>query len=129
LSEARTTIRIDKWLWFARFFKTRGLSAKLVNGGHLRVNAVRVAKASYSVGVGDVLTFPQADSVRVIEIADLGERRGPAPEAQTLYKDLLPVVPKEKVFWPANPESKRIGRPNRKDRDAMERFQDNADAD
>jgi ribosome-associated heat shock protein Hsp15 len=125
LNASRDSIRIDKWLWFARFFKTRGLSAKLVTGGHLRVNSERVSKASYGVGAGDVLTFPQNDDVRVIEIVAVGIRRGPAPEAHALYRDLSPPQPREKVFRAQDPEAERSGRPNRKDRAAMARFEGN----
>lgn len=81
-------IRLDKWLWQARFFKTRALSAKLVSAGKVRVNARRVSKPATFVGPGDVLTFPQAGSIRVVRIRALGERRGPASEAQDLYSDV-----------------------------------------
>ncbi|MBO9396157.1 RNA-binding S4 domain-containing protein [Shimia sp. R9_2] len=105
-------LRVDKWLWQARFFKTRSLSAKLVTGGHLRVNGQKVAKASHAVSVGDVLTFPQARRVRVVKVAALGERRGPAPEAQTLYDDLTP----EEKPVPKAPGSDGKGRPTKRDR-------------
>nr|WP_323779947.1 RNA-binding S4 domain-containing protein [Amylibacter sp.] len=124
MTASRPTIRIDKWLWFARFFKSRSLSTKLVAGGHMRVNSERVIKGSFGVGVGDVLTFPQGDHVRVIEVVALGERRGPAPEAQALYLDLSPPQPKDKIYHPPNPEAMRSGRPNRSERAAMERFKD-----
>ncbi|MEM1386594.1 MAG: RNA-binding S4 domain-containing protein [Pseudomonadota bacterium] len=86
----RPTIRLDKWLWFARFFKTRGLAAKQVSGGHVRVNGTRVAKPAHAVGPGDTLTFPQGNRIRVAEILAVGARRGPAPEAQALYRDVSP---------------------------------------
>jgi len=105
-------IRIDKWLWQARFFKTRGLSAKVITGGHLRVNGQKIAKASHGVTIGDVLTFPQAKHVRVIKVAALGERRGPAPEAQTLYEDMTP----EEKPVPRSPGSDGKGRPTKRDR-------------
>ncbi len=104
--------RVDKWLWHARFFKTRGLAAKLVTGGHVRVNGNRIAKASVMVGAGDTLTFPQARRIRVIRIEVIGERRGPATEAQTLYLDLTPV--EENV--PITEQIERKGRPTKKDR-------------
>lgn len=68
-------IRLDKWLWHARFFKTRGLSAKLVSGGHVRVNSEKVSKPAYAVAPGDVLTFPQSRRIRVIRVVAIGERR------------------------------------------------------
>ena len=70
--------RVDRWLWFARFFKSRTLAAKLCAGHKLRVNRQIVAKPSATVKVGDILTFPQGNRIRVIRIADLGSRRGPA---------------------------------------------------
>ncbi|WP_093321146.1 RNA-binding S4 domain-containing protein [Shimia haliotis] len=105
-------MRVDKWLWQARFFKTRSLSAKVVTGGHMRVNGTKISKASHSVAEGDVLTFPQARHIRVIKIVAMGERRGPAPEAQTLYEDL---TPKEDPV-PRGPGADGKGRPTKRDR-------------
>lgn len=84
----RATLRVDKWLWQARFFKTRALAADLAESGHLRINGQPTRKPGAGVGTGDVLTFPQGTRIRVIRILGLGERRGPATEAQTLYLDL-----------------------------------------
>ncbi|MFD0979663.1 RNA-binding S4 domain-containing protein [Tropicimonas aquimaris] len=84
------TLRIDKWLWQARFFKTRSLAARQVSEGKVRVNAIRISKPARSVGPGDVLTFPQGNAIRVVRILALGIRRGPASEAQALYEDLSP---------------------------------------
>ena len=77
-------VRLDKWLWAARFFKTRGKASELVSGGHVRVNGQKVSKPATQVGAGDVLTFPQGHQVRVVRINAPAARRGPAPEAQTL---------------------------------------------
>jgi ribosome-associated heat shock protein Hsp15 len=110
---AEGVVRIDKWLWRARFFKTRTLATKVVAGG-IRVNGVRVVKPGASVKPGDTLTFAQGTQIRVVRIAALGERRGPAPEAELLYKDLDP--PQDKP--PAPP---RVGaRPTKKDRRALD---------
>ena len=109
-------IRLDKWLWHARFFKTRTLAAKVVSGGHVRVNANKVSKPSAAVLAGTVLTFPQGNQIRVIKIVELGTRRGPASEAQTLYEDLSP--PEEKISREQTP---RGGvRPTKKDRRSLE---------
>jgi ribosome-associated heat shock protein Hsp15 len=86
----RPTQRLDKWLWQARFFKTRSLAARQVSAGHCRINGARVTKPAVAVGVGDVLTFVQARRVRVVRVAGLPDRRGPAPEAQAHYEDLDP---------------------------------------
>lgn len=111
-STTPTKMRVDKWLWQARFFKTRSLSAKVVTGGHMRVNGTKISKASHNVTEGDVLTFPQARHIRVIKVLAMGERRGPAPEAQTLYEDL---TPKEDPV-PRGPSSDGKGRPTKRDR-------------
>jgi len=118
LNEA-TTLRLDKWLWQARFFKTRTLAAKTVSLGRVRVNATRVTKPATAVKIGDGLTFPQGDEVRIIEIAALGSRRGPAPEAQALYADLAPKP--DPAETPQKPFAERGGaRPTKKDRRAMD---------
>lgn len=80
-------IRADKWLWYARFFKTRSLAAKAVAAG-LRLNGQRQTKPSVALRPGDVLTFSQGRQVRVIRMLAPGTRRGPASEAQALYDDL-----------------------------------------
>ncbi|WP_108482310.1 RNA-binding S4 domain-containing protein [Oceaniglobus ichthyenteri] len=117
------TIRLDKWLWYARFFKTRTLAAKLVSGGHVRINGVRAGKPAHAVGAGDVLTFAQGDAIRVVEIAACGVRRGPAPEAQALYIDTSPPPPPKA---PTGPRFDSGGRPTKKDRRDMERMSETA---
>ncbi len=84
------SLRIDKWLWQARFFKSRSLASKIVQGGKVRVNKTPTTKAHYAVRPGDVLTFQQGALTRVIQVVALGTRRGPAPEARQLYNDLAP---------------------------------------
>lgn len=84
------SVRIDVWLWRARFFKTRSLSARFADSGHVRLERFgqvsRVEKASHAVKPGDRLIFAIGTRLFDMEILDLGERRGPAPEAQTLYR-------------------------------------------
>lgn len=84
----RETLRLDKWLWQARFFKTRSMAAAVAESGHLRINGQPTRKPGAGVAAGDVLTFPQGNRIRLVRITALGLRRGPAPEAQTLYVDL-----------------------------------------
>ena len=93
MEEARQRLRLDKWLWHARVVKTRSLAARLVEGGHVRVNGVRAEAASKPVRPGDVLTIALERTVRVMKVIALGERRGPASEAQALYEDLSPRPP------------------------------------
>lgn len=89
-SDSAARLRLDKWLWYARFFKTRSLAARACAAGRMRINREVVAKSHATVKHGDVVTFPQGPMIRVIEIIALGERRGPAPEARVLYNDLAP---------------------------------------
>ena len=81
-------LRLDRWLWQARFFKTRALAATLAGRRKIRVNNTVISKAHYRVRPGDVLTFPQGKTVRIVRVIELGVRRGPASEALTLYEDL-----------------------------------------
>jgi ribosome-associated heat shock protein Hsp15 len=81
-------IRLDKWLWQARFCKTRALAAQLIAAGAVRVNAVPVGKPATLVRVGDGLSFARGGRVHAVRVLALGTRRGPAPEARTLYADL-----------------------------------------
>ena len=109
-------IRLDKWLWHARFFKTCTLAAKVVSGAHVRVNGTKVTKPATTVTIGAVLTFPQANQIRVIKINALGARRGPASEAQSLYEDLS--TPEDKTSQDQTP---RAGaRPTKKDRRSLD---------
>jgi len=116
LTEAPQSLRLDKWLWHARFFKSRGLAAALVKSGRCRVDGTSVSKPSRTITAGNVLTFPKADEVRVVKVLALGERRGPAPEAQALYEDLTPArAPR------IDPLEQRVGgRPTKKDRRDMD---------
>ncbi len=89
-----TSLRLDKWLWHARFARTRSLAAKLVAEARFRINGNPTEKAHHAVRVGDVLTFALGPHIRVIKVLGLGLRRGPAPEARLLYEDLDPPPPK-----------------------------------
>ena len=82
--------RLDKWLWCARFFKTRALAARFCDDGRLRVAGQITRKSHYAVRAGDVLTFPLGPHIRVIKITKLAIRRGPPAEARLLYDDLNP---------------------------------------
>lgn len=119
-------LRLDKWLWQARFFKSRSIAAEQCRAKKVRINGQHVKKPSATVVAGDVLTFPKAGDIRVIKIIALGNRRGPASEAVLLYKDLTP--PQEKVTEiekkVENPRRERgMGRPTKTDRRAIDRLQ------
>jgi ribosome-associated heat shock protein Hsp15 len=97
-------IRLDKWLWHARFARTRALAAELCESGRLRLGGERVSKPHRLVRVGDVLTFPAGGHIRTVRVAALGVRRGSAAEAQRLYEDLAPpsaesALPRRLAAW------------------------------
>ena len=89
--DSSTMIRLDKWLWHARFFKTRTMATKICTSRRIRVDGILITKAHYRVRPGMVLTFPQAGHIRVVRLVMFGKRRGPASEARTLYQDLAPI--------------------------------------
>lgn len=111
------TLRVDKWLWYARFFKTRSLAAKIVQSG-IRINQTKVTKAHHALKPGDVLTFQKEEDVRVIEVVALGESRRPFQEAKMLYTDLQPPAPKIRQPKQAVFEIREegAGRPTKRDR-------------
>jgi ribosome-associated heat shock protein Hsp15 len=81
-------LRIDKWLWHARFCKTRALAQRKAAAGLIRVNGQRIERASTLIHPGDVLTLPLARSVIALRVLALGARRGPPAEARALYEML-----------------------------------------
>ena len=113
------TLRLDKWLFFARFFKSRALAAKLCDARKLRLSGTVIDKAHAKLRVGDVLTFPKGDHIRVIRVLALASRRGPAPEARALYEDLdppgeQPALSQTTARRPDHPAA--LGRPGKRDR-------------
>jgi len=86
--------RLDRWLFFARAVKSRTLAQKLIEAGAVRVNSERTMRTDHPVGPGDVLTMTVHARLLVWKIVDPGTRRGPPAEAQGLYEDLSPAVPK-----------------------------------
>jgi ribosome-associated heat shock protein Hsp15 len=79
--------RIDKWLWHARFARTRTAAQQLAASGHIRINKEKIRSASRLVRPGDVLTLALGRSVRVVHILAIAERRGSFPEARQLYDE------------------------------------------
>lgn len=123
-NDAIPSLRVDKWLWQARFFKSRTIAGKMVSSSKLRINGTLTTKAHYGVKPGDVLTFPKGDLVKVVKIEALGTRRGPAPEAQALYEDQSPPPP-TKAISPDTPapvaaRERGSGRPTKAERRALD---------
>ena len=95
-----TGLRLDKWLWHARFFKTRVLASKAISNGNFRLDSELMSKPHRQAKCGQVLTFSQGTRIRVVRIKALGSRRGPAREAALLFDDLAPIV--------STPENKQL---------------------
>lgn len=121
-TEELERLRIDKWLWHARFFKSRSLAGEVASSGKLRVNGGRITKPAHLVKEGDVLTFPQGRRIRVVRVLGMGKRRGPAAEAERLYDDLEPLTARGAEADPAaraSPPGERApgaGRPTKRER-------------
>lgn len=116
--------RLDRWLWFARIFKSRSLASKSVEGSGVRItragDTIRTNKPSYALKTGDIVTLEAHERVRVLEVVHGGSRRGPASEAQTLYKDLSDPAAETRTKIPVSPHPP--SRPNKRDRRAIDRF-------
>jgi ribosome-associated heat shock protein Hsp15 len=120
-----TTVRLDKWLWAARFFKTRGLAQTAIENGRVLVNKERV-KVAYSVKVGDELLLRQNDISRTLEVRALSDKRGAAPVAQALYFESPESIAKReeamqrRKFSTEPALSIDEGRPTKRDRRRIE---------
>ncbi|HXY98799.1 MAG TPA: RNA-binding S4 domain-containing protein [Stellaceae bacterium] len=88
-----TGLRLDKWLWFARFARTRSLAARLCSEGAVAIGGAVIVKPGHPVRVGDVLTVRQGRMRREITVLALAARRGPPEEARRLYAEATPPVP------------------------------------
>jgi ribosome-associated heat shock protein Hsp15 len=120
-----TRVRLDKWLWAARFFKTRGLAADAIDGGKVDVNDAR-AKRSKMVQLGDVVRIRQTPFEHVVHVRGVSERRGPASIAATLYEETAESKAKREALatqlrsMPV--DDWETGRPTKRDRREIERF-------
>jgi ribosome-associated heat shock protein Hsp15 len=96
----RGKTRLDQWLWFARFAKSRSLAARLCTAGAVAINGKPARKPNQSVRVGDVVVVPQGGWQRTVRVLALGLRRGPAGEARTLYEEAAAApLPKSAPDW------------------------------
>mgnify|MGYP001198022883 FL=1 len=117
-------IRLDTWLWYARFYKSRSLSSKAILSGKLRLNSNKIIKPASKVKINDVLTINHINMVRIIQVQSLGSRRGPASEAQKLYKDLLEDATGASNIKYVSEEPKKDTnkRPTKKDRRILDKI-------
>jgi ribosome-associated heat shock protein Hsp15 len=119
-------VRLDRWLWAARFYKTRSLAAAAIDGGKVQLNGARV-KRSQLVHEGDVIRIRKAPYEFVVEIRALSEHRGSASVAQTLYEETAESVARREVLREQMRSQPTVafdgkGRPSKKDRRKIERF-------
>jgi ribosome-associated heat shock protein Hsp15 len=119
--EPVASMRIDKWLWAARAFKTRGLAARACDGGKVDVNgdAVKPAKV---VRPGDRIEITTPVGRRILKVAALSEQRGPAPGAQALYEDLTPPAPPRLRQPKPSYRPPGAGRPTKRERREIDRL-------
>ncbi len=117
-------IRLDTWLWYARFYKSRSLASKAILGGKLRVNSNKIIKPASKLKIDDVLTINHENMVRIIQVQSIGARRGPASEAQTLYNDLSAGVTAASKIKDVSEKSKKDTnkRPTKKDRRILDKI-------
>lgn len=122
-------VRIDKWLWAARFFKTRSVATEAVNGGKVELNGER-AKPAKTVKPGDEIRLRLGPYEHILIVRALGERRGPASVAQTLYEETeASRVARERLaaqlrLAPGGFVYEEKGRPTKKDRRDLSQFID-----
>jgi ribosome-associated heat shock protein Hsp15 len=124
---AARTVRIDKWLWAARFYKTRGLAGEAIKGGKVSVNGAR-SKASRELRPGDSVTLRQGQEQKTVIVRALSDQRGPASSAQQLYEETAESVTRreqEKSLrqLAAAQRPRGEGRPTKRDRRQLERLQ------
>ena len=126
MSGSDTSLRLDKWLWYARFFKTRAIATRAIAGGSFRLDGEVMSKPHRAAAIGQILTFAQGANIRVIRIVGIGSRRGPASEAILLYEDLAPRQSKLAKNTAHDPDfearEKGAGRPTKRERRLTERL-------
>ena len=118
-------LRIDKWLWAARFFKTRSIAKTAIEGGKVHIDGQRV-KVSREIGVGDIVMVKQGWDEKEIEVMALSDRRGPASEAQQLYAETERSVARRakeaEARKAAGAMARPAQRPGKHERKALERL-------
>jgi ribosome-associated heat shock protein Hsp15 len=119
-------LRIDKWLWAARFFKTRALASEAVEGGRVHVNGLRV-KPAKEVKPGDSLQIEAGEQRWTVIVRGINARRGPAPEARLMYEETpesvaarIKAMETRKIA--AEPATALHGRPTKRDRRQLDRL-------
>jgi ribosome-associated heat shock protein Hsp15 len=129
LSTSKSKVRLDKWLWAARFFKTRNLAKQAIDGGKVHCNGAR-CKSSREIEIGSVLEIRQGWDEKTVVVKELSDKRSGAPQAALLYQETPESLENRKLqaaqrkaMQSANPHSS--GRPNKQDRRLIHRFKQN----
>ena len=123
-STAEPAVRLDRWLWAARFYKSRALAAEVCDGGKVEVNG-HTAKPHKLVRVADTIVFTHPAGPKEVKVLALSERRGPASEARLLYEDHSPPPPPREsrpFFAPPPVRPPGFGRPTKRERRETERL-------
>ena len=129
---AGPTVRIDKWLWAARFFKTRSLATTAIKGGHIELDGHK-AKASAAVRAGQMLRIKKGEQRFEVEVVDVADKRGPATQAEQLYRE-TPESQGRRADAAAERRAARLAmprpdsRPDKKSRRRLRRFKQGDDA-
>ena len=118
------TIRLDKWLWFARFCKTRTQATKFCREGNIRVNRKSVAKPNHLLRPEDVLSFTLGKRILIIRVISVGTRRGPFSEAKNLYQDLSSPIKtmRNNINNSTGTRAAGSGRPTKRERMAIDQL-------
>jgi ribosome-associated heat shock protein Hsp15 len=121
VGEPLESVRIDKWLWAARMFKTRSLATAACNAGHVKLDGDSI-KPSRVVRRGDHLEVLTPGGERILDVVELAERRGPASVARTLYDDKTPPPPPKEETVAVVERERGMGRPSKRDRRQLRRL-------
>jgi ribosome-associated heat shock protein Hsp15 len=127
MDDKQSSVRLDKWLWAARFYKTRSLAAEAVGGGKVDVNGER-AKPAKALKLGDEIRLRLGPYEHIVHVRGLSERRGPASVAQTLYEETPASraererLAEQRKLAPVSFTYEEKGRPTKKDRRDLSRF-------
>ena len=131
MSDAPSRLRLDKWLWAARFFKTRSLAKTAIEGGKVQLDGQKV-KVSKEIAVGDLLRIRQGWDEKIIVVKQLSDQRRGAPEAQTLYEETAQSIKRRESEAAARKAAggmleRPAQRPTKKQRRQIHQFRDSAE--
>lgn len=125
------SVRVDKWLWAARFFKTRSAAQQAIEGGRIKLDGERI-KPAKPLAVGDRLSIHIGMYEWLVTVRELSDRRGPATAARTLYEEdaesaarRAELIEQRKAF--GHPGADREGRPTKRERRQLERWRENGE--